>query len=157
MKHWSAGLRCRRTMINLSLHLMKQRDESRRTRHSILNPGCREKCDQPRVNNPSPAHSVEHFIIVTSGLLVAQGPGRGSNSGVKEFAVSRVSYEHGVFHSLASSLFHRTTQFGDWPTTSFLKTLSTGITFCYFVSRQAEPNIPAWWRSPQLKVKVYQD
>jgi hypothetical protein len=59
-----------------------------------------------------------------------------------------------MYFTLSLLRFHAEplTQFGVWPATPFLKTLSTGITCCYFVARQAEPNIPAWRRSPELKV-----
>jgi hypothetical protein len=74
-----------------------------------------------------------------------------------KFVTSRDSDVHYLLTSLATSiyippsLFHRTTQFGVWPTTPLSKTLSPGIIFFYFAARQAEPKIPAWRRSPQLR------
>jgi hypothetical protein len=90
--------------------------------------------------------TVENPYLRFTGCV---GTGMGSNSGVKEFAVSRdwwklcISLCRFFTFTLNHSVRGLTSN-------SLLKTLSTGISFCYFVSRQAEPNIPVWWRSPHL-------
>jgi hypothetical protein len=94
--------------------------------------------------------SVEHLKIFFLRITGCVGTGTGIKLRCQKLVVSRDSDEPYVFHSFAtslhiphSSILHRTTQFGVWPATALSKTLSTDITFCCSVARQAESNIPA--------------
>jgi hypothetical protein len=64
---------------------------------------------------------------------------------VKKFVTSRDSGVHYVFPSPAKS-----TQYHSSRRLANDSLYSPGIIFCCSAARQAEPNIPAWCRSPQL-------
>jgi hypothetical protein len=81
-------------------------------------------------------------MIFLSELLVAQGPGRASNSGVYEKKLHYYQIPTNTMYltlSLQVFTFLTTSQFGAWPETPFLKNLVYRYTLLLFCCHAGRP------------------